>query len=184
MYIELTGEEIKNLMMFVSKDKTRYVMQGVSIKTLGDDVEFAATDGCGLYLIRRKLKENETGPREPLIVAFPKLKYKTVAFLEDMPEYNRACRISTPQGEQGLATIIDATFPNYNAVLPAKMDDVPYATEYAAFTCKKLKMLEAVFPAGLAQRPRAKNAGSAHYWQEERAGGRLHTVVIMPCVAK
>jgi hypothetical protein len=181
MFIKMLGSDVKNLMAFTYKLRGRPQLTGVSIKQDGEFLEFAATDGGALYVLRRKLMEGETAPEKQIVVMFPKLKYKNLVFLEDIPHYDKACKITTIEGERGMGSYVSDVYPNYKAIIPEDLENVPLATDYTGFSLAKIKQLEMVVSSGMAMRPKAKKAREPHFWQFTRCE-REHTVVLMPLV--
>ena len=185
MKIYLSTEEVKQLQAFVSKDKSRFILQGICITPMGGHVEFAATNGNSLLIIRRKVDQSETLPEKQIVLKMPKLKYKGIVLLEDIPGHEGCCYVWTNGAEsKGLADVLTgATYPNYNLVAPLNYRSMPKAAEYVGFSAESLERLEKVIPQPFKQKPWAQNAKSPHIWDTE-IDGRTKVVVIMPFPAR
>ena len=176
MKIYLNGKDIKNLMLFTSKNKARKYLSGINIKEVSGFVEIVATDGAALMMYRRKLDPGEElAPNSSIILKMPKLKIKEKFLLEEVAK--GVFSISSLY-EKSYCEVMQATYPNYNAIMPSDLSKLPLASEFTIFRSKLLKKLEAVF--FVPGRPKANNANTPHFW-EKHENGADYLVVLMPC---
>ena len=174
MKLQLNAVELNKIIAFTSEDKTRSILQNVNFCAVGDnEIEIVATDGAAMCIYRRKLTDNEVAPKTPVMLQFPKLKKGLVSI--EVTE-NPVIYTINNNGVKSAVIASAGQFPNYNVILPADMEKVPLATEFAYFSWKQLKKLENVMGK---KQPRAQKALAPHFWTEKE-GGVSWTVVIMP----
>lgn len=184
MKIYLTSDEIKKLTAFTTKAKTRQALTGMCFSMVNNRLEIAATDGGALLLLSRPLKDEEVPPEGKTIVILPKAKYKNTVCI-DTDELPGKVLLSWPisgyEKGQALGEVYGGTFPNYNAIIPADLEELPLAEKYAAFSVEKWKMLQEASPTGgITDRPRAANANTPHFWSYDWGINGTMIVVMMP----
>ena len=177
MFLEISGDLIKQLEKFTSKLKTRPILQAISIRIDDNQVEFAATDGMKLYVFIREKVETEFLP-EQLVIKIPKVKGKYSYFLEKV---NDLYLLRNPITEEKVVCeeIKELRYPNYREIIPLEIDKVPYAKTYTAFRSENLAALEFVCPGAVAYRPRTEGPNKPCFWQYERPIGK-QIVCLMP----
>lgn len=177
MFIEISGDLIKQLEKFTSKLKTRLILQAISIRMDDDQVEFAATDGMKLYVFIRKKLDTESLP-EPLVIKIPKVKGKYSYFLEKV---NNLYVLSNPITEEKVVCeeIKDLQYPNYRHIIPLEMDKVPHAKVYTAFKSENLAALEFAMPDAIAYLPNTEGPNKPCFWRKEYPIG-TKLVCLMP----
>lgn len=177
MFLEISGDLIKQLEKFASKLKTRPIMQAISIRIDDNQVEFVATDGMKLYVFIREKLETESLP-EPLVIKIPKVKGKFSYFLEKV---NNLYVLSNPITEEKVVCeeIKELKYPNYRHIIPLEIDKVPYAKTYTAFKSENIAALEFVCPEAIAYIPHTEGPNKPCFWKYERPIGK-QIVCLMP----
>lgn len=178
--LNIDGKILQDAALFITKSKTRYPLQGVSIKAQNGILEIAGTDGGALYLATRKLGADEQ-IEGSYILKMPKLKKNPGPC--DIASEGQNVFLSCREG-RFLCETIDATYPNYWAVIPANADlkQLEHAKEFALFNWEYVRDLEKVI-GRKAFKPLGKDYKSPHFWQDVQTLGGLDylvTVVIMP----
>ena len=177
MFIAISGELIKELEKFTSKLKTREILQAISIRPTDNKLEFAATDGAKLYVFTREKSEEESLP-EQLVIKIPKVKGKYMYYLEKV---NNIYILSNPRTEEKVVCeeIKEATYPNYNNIIPLELDKVQHAKAYTAFKSENLAALEFVMPDAIAYLPKTEGPNKPCFWRKEYPIG-TKLVCLMP----
>jgi len=177
MFIEISGDLIKQLQKFTSKLKSRPILQAISIRMDDDQVEFAATDGTKLYVFIRKKLDTESLVGQ-LVIKIPKVKGKYSYYLEKL---NDMYILRNPISEEKVVCeeITELRYPNYRDIIPLELDKVPYAQSYTAFKSENLAALEFVCPEAIAYRPRTRGANNPCFWHYVRPIGE-QIICLMP----
>ena len=177
MFLEISGELIKELEKFTSKLKTRPILQAISIRIDDNQVEFAATDGMKLYVFIREKIETESLP-EPLVIKIPKVKGKYAYYLEKV---NDLYVLRNPITEEKVVCeeIKDIKYPNYREIIPLEIDKVPYAKTYTAFKSENIAALEFAMPDAIAYIPHTEGPNKPCFWRKEYPLG-IKLVCLMP----
>jgi len=174
----LGSEDLKKLQMFTSKLETRKHLQGISFKNDGGFLEMVATDGQGLFRIRRKLGKGETMEEGlQVVLKLPKFKKGNCTIREESGKY-----ILHNNGEEGLCQLIELPFPRYD-VLINDMKGLPPASEFALFSAENMKRLEAVLGNFVPAPPTAKNHRGPHYFNNDKYNGTSELIVLMPKIS-
>ncbi|MFH1552898.1 MAG: DNA polymerase III subunit beta [Candidatus Omnitrophota bacterium] len=118
-----TLKEMLNLTDFaVSKDDTRYVLNGILLLVKGDQISIVATDGRRLAAIHKKLPKKTIVDRAAIIPA------KTVQEVKRMLAEEGEVQIKFSENEVlfsfennfVLSRLIEGEYPNYKKVIPEK----------------------------------------------------------------
>lgn len=175
MKIILNSEDLKILQMFTSKNEARKQLQGISFKNDGGFLEMVATDGHGLLRIRRKLGEGEEmAEGAQIVLKLPKLKKGSCSVREENSKY-----ILHNNGEESLCQVIEAIYPDYNAILK-DWESLPEASDFALFSAENMKRLEAASGNIEQGRPKAKSNRSPHYFNYNYYNRVDYLIVLMP----
>lgn len=177
MFIEISGDLIKQLEKFTGKLKTRPILQAISIRMDDDQVEFAATDGMKLYVFIRKKIDTESLVGQ-LVIKIPKVKGKYSYYLAKL---NDMYILHNPITEEKVVCeeIKELKYPDYRSIIPLQLDDMPFAQTYTAFKSENLAALEFVLPEAMAYRPRTRGANNPCFWHYIRPIGE-QIVCLMP----
>ena len=160
--IQITADELKELSMFYSKSAARWLINNTIVVQKWDDktIQFAATDGMKLYVIRRPLTETEQMDVDEFVVAINNVptKGKYLKYLVTLNDegnevaFNDGENIYRFQKYEGKYPDIKKLMePLYNA---------PYAEKYAMFKWENIKALDKVLR--IYEYPR--NAGNVYMW--------------------
>lgn len=109
----------------VSRDETRYVLNGIFFKVLGDFLELVATDGRRLAIVREKIDTPKAAIKEIII------PIKTINELNRILTEtgkidilfgeNQVC--FDLDGTRIISRVIEGEFPNYAQVVPKEVKD-------------------------------------------------------------
>ena len=165
---------LNKIAKFVSDNKYRTQLQNISIKPVGDnEIEIAATDGGALCVMRRKLSDGEEAPKQAIMFKLPKIK-KGLTLLE-IKDGDKISIVNN--GNTFLVPLEQGQFPKYEVIIPANVEKLPLASDFAYFKWEYLKKMEDII--FFNKHPRAEKALSPHFWIEKE-GDTKWTVVIMP----
>lgn len=187
MKIEINEAVLRKLNAVTTKSETRYLLRGVLVRPLAAEnaVEFAATDGAALVTFRRPLAENETLPKEDIIVNLQAVKAKkdTIIILSDD---NAPAGFCFAQSNKGLFTcqILDGTYPNYRMVLPAsseEFDALPPLDRFLRLKWECVKLLQTEFTNRSEPKQRVINGP---VWYESEQDGGLYKIAVIPYVKR
>ncbi|MBD3426944.1 MAG: DNA polymerase III subunit beta [Candidatus Omnitrophica bacterium] len=116
-------KEMLNLTDFaISRDDTRYVLNGVLLLVKGDDIKVVATDGRRLAVVEKKLEKKTLVDREAIIPT--KTVQEAKRMLQDEGEVQ--IKFSDNQVLFSFSTsfilsrLIEGEYPNYSKVIPGK----------------------------------------------------------------
>lgn len=181
MKITITKTDIEKLGNFVSKDKARYLLQGVCfspVKTAEGitTVEIAATNGHALLKITRPLADDEI-LLEKIVLKLPaKIKGPFIV----ISDINGVYIGETIKDEKFVCEKVDGNFPNYNAVLPDDFHKKPVAEKYAPIYWKYVKILQELFPAAEGARVADAKKTNIPLWWYEKLDKAEYILAIMP----
>jgi len=116
-------KEMLNLTDFaVSKDDTRYVLNGILLELKGDDMSIVATDGRRMAAVHKKLPTKTLVDREEIIPT--KTVQEVKRLLEDEGEvkiqFSDNQVLFSFSGCFIISRLIEGEFPNYKKVIPEK----------------------------------------------------------------
>ena len=115
-------KEMLNLTDFaISRDDTRYVLNGILLSVKGDDIKVVATDGRRLAVVSKKLPKKTLVEREAIIPG--KAAQETKRMLGDDGEVrikfsDNQVLFAFPDSFI-LSRLIEGEYPNYSKVIPA-----------------------------------------------------------------
>ena len=175
-HIYLRAEFIKQFKDFYAKDVSRWVLhETICISKRGDKcVEFAATDGQKLLVIRRPLDEEESMDDGQYIVQISNLplkgKYLAYWLKIEGPEavFNDAENVYRFPLKQ-------ANYPDYKKLIEQSRN-CEKVKEYTMFRWENMKALHSIFGDQMFNIP--KQNGHAFLWSEENLNGTAKYVLI------
>lgn len=173
--IQITADELKELSMFYSKQAARWIIYNtIVVQKFGEkNIQFAATDGQKLYVIRRPLTETEQMDVDEFVVAINNVPTKekylkywvTLNDVENEVAFNDGENVYRFPAFEGKYPDIKKTMePLYNA---------PYAEKYAMFKWENIKALDKVLR--IYEYPR--NAGNVYMWSNLAPEGQKFVVM-------
>ena len=165
--IQITADELKELALFYSKSAARWIIcNTIVVQKFGEkNIQFAATDGMKLYVIRRPLIETEQMDVDQFVVAINNVPTKgkylkywvTLNDEENEVAFNDGENVYRFPAYEGKYPDIKKTMePVYNA---------PYAKEFAMFKWENIKALDKVLGYNMFTYPR--QAGIVHMWYQK-----------------
>jgi len=166
MKIRLNGDDVKKLMGAVSKDKTREILHCIHIERDGDFLEFAATTGSVLVVLKRNIKKYDDEVPDNFKINIDISNYKlNNKYIYDLIDEGERCVLVGPDTEI-IVKLSAGVFPNYHLVTDG-YEKLPEATQYASFNYKYMKVLYDVFGDSVYKVPRAKDGFAPHFWVQQ-----------------
>lgn len=167
---------IKRMRLFCSQMETRTVINNtMCIRKIGEkEVEFAATDGQKLLVIRRGLDPTEVIDGEEFVIPIDNLPVKSKYL-----KYNLVVSIDTAAYNDGVNVFkfprMQLKFPDYNKLVQEILAVNKKADSYTAFRWENLKAAEKVLDGTIWDVPVTNN--NAYLWHKKN-GAEDVTVVI------
>lgn len=128
-------------------------------------------------MFTREKSEEESLP-EHLIIKIPKVKGKYTYYLEKVNDIYILCNPLTEE-KVVCEEIKEATYPNYNNIIPSELDKIPNAKAYTAFKSENIAALEFVMPDAISHLPKTQGPNKPCFWQKEYPIG-TKLVCLMP----
>lgn len=133
----------------ISHDETRYVLNGVLLGILGNQIRFVATDGRRLAFYKKETKQKNSKNAEMIVPA------KTIHELLKLLEWEGTVKIVSAQNKVVFcfedtfltSSLIEGNFPNYDQVIPKE--------EKTAVQTNREEFLQAVKRVSLLTSPEA-----------------------------
>lgn len=177
--IQITADELKELSMFYSKQAARWIIcNTIVVQKFGDkNIQFAATDGMKLYVIRRPLTETEQMNVDQFVVAINNVPTKGKYLNYWVTLNDEENEVAFNDGENVYR------FPAYEAKYPdiqklmQPLYDAPYTKEFAMFKWENTKALNKALNDKMFHYPR--QAGNVYMWYD-KADSKEKFVVMCP----
>lgn len=173
--IQITADELKELSMFYSKQAARWtICNTIVVQKFGEkNIQFAATDGVKLYVIRRPLTETEQMDVDQFVVPINNVPNKgkylqywmTLADTENEVSFNdgeNVYRIPTYQEK----------YPDIQKLMQP-LYDAPYANKFAMFKWENIKALDKV----LSVYDCPRNSGHVYMWSNLNAEKQKFVII-------
>lgn len=178
MNIRINGNELKKVLVGTSKDKHREVLHCLHIERVGDNIEFAATDGCVLVVQSRPISVYSDEIPKNFKLTIDLTNYKiNEKYIYNIVEDNGKLYFIGPNIE-AIINPFAGVFPNYHTITNG-FEDYPTASEFAMFSDKAMAKWWKVFDQGVNLTPKAQNKNSPHYWVAKKYNS-VWVVVLMP----
>lgn len=173
--IQITADELKELSMFYSKQAARWIIcNTIVVQKFGEkNIQFAATDGMKLYVIRRPLTETEQMDVDEFVVAINNVPTKGKYLKYWVTLNDEENEVAFNDGENIYR------FPAYKEKYPAiqkimePLYNAPYASKFAMFKWENIKALDKVLR--IYECPR--NDGHVYMWSELNAERQKFVVI-------
>lgn len=136
MSVILNCEAINAVLPAVSKDPTRFYLQGVHIEDKSDNRIYTACDSHLLLMVKTPLDADDERLEKSYILKIDK-PFRKKNFKAKFVVIDEETAILKSKIETKAAEILDAQYPDVSSVIPA--DDTPEAKEYAVFDPDYLK---------------------------------------------
>ena len=178
MQVRINGNELKNLMLAVSKNKAREILHCLHIERNGNNVEFTTTDGGTLMMFSRPISVYGDELPEDFKISFDLSNYKlNDKHIYHLIEENGKLFFIGPDFKvEVLPNTLN--FPNYHLLIDG-FEKFDVAKDFTLFSDKQLKILFKIFSTFDNLRPLTKGATKPHFWRRS-AGDASWLVVLMP----
>lgn len=163
----------------VSKDPTRYRLEGVHIEDTEDKRIYVGTNGH-IMLIVETPKPGDSLPDGGITILSPKQIPAKGAPAELLTVDNETAVIKTDKGKTAL-DICDGEYPNWRKVLPA--ETTPHAKEYMKFNPEYMEKLSDFIEKCHTITPRAEDKESPALWiwvDPDNDDGQRRIACLMP----
>lgn len=144
----------------VSKDQTRYRLEGVHIEDTEDKRIYVGTNGH-IMLIVETQKPDDSLPNGGITILSPKQIPAKISQAELVTVDNETVVIKTDKGKTAL-DICDGAYPDWRKVLPA--ETTPHATQYMKFNPEYMSTLSKFIELCYTITPRAEDWRSPALW--------------------
>ena len=183
MQLRINGNELKQVLTAVSKDKYRDPLHCLHIERVGNRVEFATTDGSALVVMSRPLATYDDDLPEDFRLTVDLTPYKiSDKNIYHLIEENGQMFLLGPDIKIAIMPYTEVDFPNYHSILQG-FEDLPLAEKFALFSEANIKKLFKIFDWSDGLTPKAKSNNTPHYWSKKR-GDSVWVVVLMPIRTK
>lgn len=173
--IQITADELKELSMFYSKQAARWIIcDTIVVQKFGEkNIQFAATDGMKLYVIRRPLTETEQMDVDQFVVAINNVPMKGKYLKYWVTLNDEENEVVFNDGENVYR------FPAYKEKYPdiqklmQPLYDAPYASKFAMFKWENIKALDKV----LSVYDCPRNDGHVYMWSNLNAEKQKFVII-------
>ena len=173
--IQITADELKELSMFYSKQAARWtICNTIVVQKFGEkNIQFAATDGMKLYVIRRPLTGGEQMNVDQFVVPINNVpsKIKGLKYLMTLSDTENEVSFNDGENVYRIMTYQEK-YPDIQKLMQP-LYDAPYAKKFAMFKWENIKALDKVL--SIYDCPR--NSGHVYMWSQLNAEKQKFVVI-------